>query len=561
MNLAEKFYKLVSDLKKHGIAHGDLQHGNILVVNNGLSLVDYDGMFVPGLEGLPSNELGHPNYQHPLRSRNDFGPYLDNFSAWCIYISLLALAADPGLWDRINAGDEHICFRRKDIENPGSSQAIQAVEKIKNERVQGLFTLFKTIILCPDVCQIPSLDGAAIPKETPATGHKPVVNGSGWIQDYVKKPPVKTPIPSLFERAFAKALVLLSFCSFGFPFFTIFSDMTYSFLVLFVVVGFPILFITMYVKFSRFPENAKKAKITSEFKALQADFNKAEGSLAKLEEDRQRVDQEKARKFSDIDLKKRDNAQKESNEIARIDKDLRDSISSITSKKNSLVQEEATALNAALSNIQTQYLNSRLTQDRLESSSVIGIGPEMTRRLNAHGIRTAADIADVHIYQTSHGRFTKVLAYIEVPGRGNVLVAGIGPKKAEALLMFRKQAEKKIKSYLPTSLNSAQENAIKSEYFSKRQSLDSQETDAKKRAVNTKDTCKARYRKEQDELERQHSDARKNFAKRLEDLDKQIADARKCLADKRWKNGMVDLELKSYARFTFGRYVHSAFLR
>jgi serine/threonine protein kinase len=62
-SLAEQFYRLVSDLRKCGIAHGDLQHGNIIVVNGGCRLVDYDGMFVPGLEGLASNELGHPNYQ------------------------------------------------------------------------------------------------------------------------------------------------------------------------------------------------------------------------------------------------------------------------------------------------------------------------------------------------------------------------------------------------------------------------------------------------------------------------------------------------------------------
>jgi serine/threonine protein kinase len=559
-NLAEQFYRLVSDLKKHGIAHGDLQHGNIIVVNRGCRLVDYDGMFVPGLEGFPSNEIGHPNYQHPLRSRNDFGPYLDNFSAWCIYISLLALAVDPGLWHRISAGDEHICFRRKDIENPDSSPAMQALEKIKNDRVQGLFALFKTIIYCPDVCQIPSLDSAAIPKEGTAKPiDEAVTIGPDWLKDYIKKPPVKIPLPSLFERAFAKVLFLLVCFALSFLVLSNFSNTTVAVPAMFIVVGLPSLFIAMSVRFRKLPENAKKARLSSELRALQSDFRKAEGLLAGLEEDRRSLDQEKGKKICDITLKQRDSAQMESNEIAKIDKDLRDAVDSITSKKNSLVHEEATELAAAQRSIQTQYLLSKLSLHSLESSSVMGIGPEMTRRLHANGIRTAADVADVQIVQRGYGSHTSEIAYIEVPGKGNVHVEGIGPKKAQALLAWKQQAEKKIRPYMPKSLAPSQENAIRSKYFSKRQSLDAQEADAKKRAINSKDGCKARFRKEQEDFERQLSEARKTFANKIEGLDKQISERRKYLSDKRWKTGMVELELKSYAPITFGSYFRRAF--
>ena len=71
-DLDREFAKMVRDLRRFFIAHGDLQHGNVLVVNGKLKLVDYDGMFVPDLDGLPSHELGHPNYQHPARSASDF---------------------------------------------------------------------------------------------------------------------------------------------------------------------------------------------------------------------------------------------------------------------------------------------------------------------------------------------------------------------------------------------------------------------------------------------------------------------------------------------------------
>ena len=72
--LLELWPKLASRLREAGIAHADLQHGNVLLVpaadgKLALKLIDYDGMYVPTLAGTPSGELGHPNYQHPDRLR------------------------------------------------------------------------------------------------------------------------------------------------------------------------------------------------------------------------------------------------------------------------------------------------------------------------------------------------------------------------------------------------------------------------------------------------------------------------------------------------------------
>jgi predicted unusual protein kinase regulating ubiquinone biosynthesis (AarF/ABC1/UbiB family) len=86
--LASQFSKMMYEMRAAGIAHGDLQHGNIIIVDEEIRLVDYDGMFVPALDGLTSNELGHNNYQHPTRSAEHFGDYLDNFSAWTILTSI-----------------------------------------------------------------------------------------------------------------------------------------------------------------------------------------------------------------------------------------------------------------------------------------------------------------------------------------------------------------------------------------------------------------------------------------------------------------------------------------
>jgi len=119
-SLAAQFRRLTLRLEQLGVAHGDLQHGNILVDGRGSpTLVDYDGMYVPALAGLSSNEGGHINYQHPGRT-DQFDATLDRFSAAVIYTALTALAADPSLWSRYSNG-ENLLFRRADFDDPAAS--------------------------------------------------------------------------------------------------------------------------------------------------------------------------------------------------------------------------------------------------------------------------------------------------------------------------------------------------------------------------------------------------------------------------------------------------------
>lgn len=121
MKLAEKFVVMTNELQRASIAHGDLQHGNVLVSGDSLILIDYDGMWVPQLSGMQSNELGHRNFQHPARTKNDFGLYLDNFSAWLIYCSIICVAYAPSLWEQLQGGDECLLLRKEDLDSPGSS--------------------------------------------------------------------------------------------------------------------------------------------------------------------------------------------------------------------------------------------------------------------------------------------------------------------------------------------------------------------------------------------------------------------------------------------------------
>ncbi|MBZ0153593.1 MAG: hypothetical protein K8J09_18870 [Planctomycetes bacterium] len=132
MSLAAEWAQIVLTLEQGGVAHGDLQHGNIIVTTQGLRLVDLDGMFVPTLANKgAADEIGHRHYQHPLRSASDFNAQLDRFSSLVIYASLLGVAADPSLWREFN--DDNLILTRGDFQNPGSSTALQRMRRIGGE--------------------------------------------------------------------------------------------------------------------------------------------------------------------------------------------------------------------------------------------------------------------------------------------------------------------------------------------------------------------------------------------------------------------------------------------
>ena len=128
VDLGAKFEQLASTLQQLGIAHGDLQHGNIMVDNGDMVLIDYDGMYLPQLASRGSPEMGHRSYQHPLRS-SQYGPDLDHFSTIVIYLALRAVTIKPELWRKYSNGD-NLLFRDQDFTSPQSSPLLKELSKL-----------------------------------------------------------------------------------------------------------------------------------------------------------------------------------------------------------------------------------------------------------------------------------------------------------------------------------------------------------------------------------------------------------------------------------------------
>lgn len=139
LRLDQQLKQLQRDLQQVGIAHGDLQHGNIMVDSQGeLKLVDYDGMYVPALRGAPPLEVGHPNYQPPTRSSKDFSDRLDEFSFEVISLSLRALASQPNLWETFHEDNKNLIFRQNDFQEPELSPVFQSIANIPDDETREL---------------------------------------------------------------------------------------------------------------------------------------------------------------------------------------------------------------------------------------------------------------------------------------------------------------------------------------------------------------------------------------------------------------------------------------
>jgi hypothetical protein len=144
--LAGKWRALVRTLQDAQFAHGDLQHGNVIIDERGrLRLVDLDSVWIPPLQGLPPpTETGHENYQHPSRTASvGWGPWVDTFSGLVIYLSLAALARDPGLWLPLYSGD-NLLFERDDFHAPFETDAWKHLDRISDPEIRSLVSNLRT---------------------------------------------------------------------------------------------------------------------------------------------------------------------------------------------------------------------------------------------------------------------------------------------------------------------------------------------------------------------------------------------------------------------------------
>ncbi len=140
-----QFGNMAAWLMTQPFAHGDLKPDNILVSEDGaLVLVDYDGMFVPAMQGQKARELGSPDYRHPLRTEDCFNEHIDDFPLALIGMSLKAIALDTSLLQN-NARSDSLLLSESDFHNIGECLMMKSLCALLNDaefsKVYALFIL------------------------------------------------------------------------------------------------------------------------------------------------------------------------------------------------------------------------------------------------------------------------------------------------------------------------------------------------------------------------------------------------------------------------------------
>ncbi|MEV0277472.1 hypothetical protein AB0I22_13960 [Streptomyces sp. NPDC050610] len=470
--LADRFEALIRDLSDHEIAHGDLQHGNLLVASDDtLRLVDYDGMFVPALAGLGGTERGHRNYQSPMRGNDDFGVELDRFSAWVIFMSLKAIATDPALWHRLHEpSGEFLLLTEDDFKSPGGSTGLQTLLTHPDGTVSGLADQVRSLAFQP-LDFLPPL-AHAIPKQrkttttttsasAPSTTAAPGAGGlPGWMTGHV--PPQVAP-PSVSPAATSpdgfRTRTPLDVVT------AVLWPLLLAVAVLMAVGGLPIPLIgaaapvilaaaiTGYA-WSRRVETAQSravlARLTDEVDRLGDPAKAAE----RLRKDKAKLDAAETKRATAYPQAQDKLTAQYHAELKEAEKRKIRKSRDIDKKIDGLSEELRKSLAKALVDKQAAYIRDQLSRRLIAQSPPHGIGSTLAARLATAGIRTAADFTGYRPVQNSSYNSTGAVLVLS---NGRVTnVQGIGEAKAIALDRWRQGLVASAVARQPTALGAAE---------------------------------------------------------------------------------------------------------
>lgn len=141
--LCYRFCKMAAWLRSQSFAHGDIKPDNIMVRPDGtLTLVDYDGMFVPAMKGHKSPTIGTKDFSHPLRTIDDLDETIDDFALASIALSLKAISLNPSLLQTYGASDR-LLFSAADYLDLSKSNTFTALQGLlADEEARTLMSMF-----------------------------------------------------------------------------------------------------------------------------------------------------------------------------------------------------------------------------------------------------------------------------------------------------------------------------------------------------------------------------------------------------------------------------------
>lgn len=441
--VAERFAELISDLAVYGIAHGDLQHGNLLVAEDDtLRLLDYDGMFVPALAGLGGTERGHRNYQSPQRGDFDFDATLDRFSSWVIYLALKAVAIDPELWERLHEPQgEYLLLREADFEDPSISQRFPALLSHSDGRIRQLAEQVRMLVARP-LMTLPALATTLVEAPAQPDGG---AGGNGlprWMAGHVTPaallPRLEVPAaldgkPGFSGRRTADVLVLLLFLltllipvaclNLGAPI---------------AIAAGPILAAALALSAARRSrvELVTLRQYMRDLEAHRRGIVDTADAAGAVQRDRALLDASEQRQLAHLNGLRDQLRRQYDKERAEIERHRVMASAGLDRRIDALGHALRDALAAALLQEQREFVQRELATFSLSGAAIAGIGRGIAAELAEHGIRTAADFTRIR-FRPGVGGDTSVTTTFFLPNGRPVHIRGIGEATADALMEWR----------------------------------------------------------------------------------------------------------------------------
>ena len=612
LSLAKAWVQVMGELQASSIAHGDLQHGNVIVVGDQLRLIDYDGMFVPALNGRQSNELGHRNYQLPSRKPADYGPHLDNFSAWVIYVSFLVLAVHPEVWSAHRGGDECLIFRKRDFEGPDASPLLRELSRSPNDQLRFVIDLFKSFFrLSPR--DVPSLDGnlptvavaAAKPwwgdfvenREQQATeATTRLVPGSGepsadatWIVDFISD---DVPVELARFQSKPKQLRVVAIGSLAVVLLAAFvlqlPALELALLSSFFA-GFNLLLcVSRYV---RDPVRAELRSFREESQRLRRHIDDQQRLVDTINAERVTLEQELAEADGSALTRKESLTRNKDAEIAKIQTELDDEMRAINRQRldtSNAEKAKLAALNASLRGqiiAAEQNIAATTRQEAAEIEKIDGalrdghvqqflqrysvadaiiplIGDAYISRLLSAGFRTAADI-DWSVTRVPGIGTTRQAALCEWKRQLTLRALTNAPRMPQHQRAAIQQRYEQQRQALQRDLNSLHRQlagsteAISKEAARVRQILDSEELAARRRHTDRKVLILRDYEMKIAATETEVQRARARVGSAISEVAEKAAATQKELLGLRWATAKRAGSGRRYARLRFRDYVRS----
>jgi hypothetical protein len=618
MSLARQWVDLLAQLQRAGIAHGDLQHGNVLIANGALKLIDYDGMFVPELASCVSREKGHRNYQHPKRDDTHFGAYLDNFSAWVIFVSLAALAIEPSLWARLKCGDERLLFELDDFKEPEKSEAFAALDRSDKPQLQGLSARLRALTyLLPN--QVPCLDGA-IPSHGPARGPVPAgiptwlsdhitetplaplltepvepapstVGGAGWLLEHLLD---EKPLPLVLTGGARAAdrwltVLFLALTAVLAPVSTRLAGTSWMSAAV-TLAGFMLLFLTVYLRYSKRPVLAEKRQASEKLHDVSKAVAKLDAAILSLHAEREHVgerlveidrryrtipqraavaarslQEEFERQLEELRARRANLGTKEAEELAQADRKMQTKRAELLQRRAQLDTQENNERSALTAQAREEYIRHALAATTISAQSISGIGPKLKGTLSAYGFRTAADVT-WHVRGVpgiGDGKASALMSWrasVEAAAHANFQgqIPGYAEQRLQAKYSGSRQAINRELQEL-SGAHPIERRSIQSNYQRYRQQISNEENEARVALPKRLEHVRAQYVAEREKLVRDFGTAKSVVESRRRGIDDQLADLTQLAFQRRVEQHTLLREVARYRAVSFSRYVAQIF--